>query len=171
QSYLNAGYTLAQVPVNIYGDTTNPTVPKFIWPNNCGPATSTGVCTNVDTSTYSYPLGLIMPGSTGTNWWKSVFGTGNIGDYNLDIAGGGDDNQYGVSFNYFNQNGTAKFNYFRRGSVRVNTSFKRSKLSFGENVALSLEHAVGGLDDGALGEDNIVGKNILMQPVVPVFDV
>jgi TonB-linked SusC/RagA family outer membrane protein len=170
QSYLNAGYSPAQVPVNIYGDVNNPTVPKYIWPNNCGPANSTGVCTTVDTSTYSYPLGLIMQGSPGTNWWKSVFGNGNLGDYNLDIAGGGDDNQYGVSFNYFNQTGTAKFNYFKRGSVRVNTQFKRNKLNFGENVALSLERAIGGLDDGGLGEDNIVGKNILMQPVVPVYD-
>src|SRR6185436_21048749 len=100
---------------------TNPTVPAYIYPNDCGPAGSPGVCTNPDPTTYDYMTSkMIMPGSTGTNWWDAVFGTGYVGDYNLDISGGGDDNQYGVSFNHFNQKGTAAYNYFKRSSVRVN---------------------------------------------------
>jgi TonB-dependent starch-binding outer membrane protein SusC len=67
--------------------------------------------------------------------------------------------------------GTAAYNYFKRGSVRVNTAFQRNKFSFGENLAVAVERNTGGLDDGAIGEDNIVGKNILMQPVVPIYDV
>ena len=78
-----------------------------------------------------------------------------------------------MSFNYYDQKGTAKYNDFRRGSIRANTSFIRSKLSFGENVALALNRHYGGTStfNDAAGEDGILGKDILMQPVVPVYDI
>jgi len=130
--------------------------------------------TAVNANAYSYPNALIMPGSSGTDWWSAVFGSAPIGDYNLDIAGGGVDNSYRVSFNYFDQKGTAKFNDYRRGSVRANTSFGRGKLSFGENVVVGLERGYGGMPDpggGTSAEDGIMGKNILMEPVIPVYDI
>ena len=70
QSFLNAGYPIDSVPKNIFGSATSPTVPSYIWPNNCGPGGGTGVCSNVNESSYSFPNSLIMPGSAGTNWWK-----------------------------------------------------------------------------------------------------
>jgi TonB-linked SusC/RagA family outer membrane protein len=167
-AYLNAGIP-DSTPTNVFGSITNPTVPRYIWPNNCNP----NPCTTVNEGAYSYPNNLIMPGSPGTNWWKSVFGSGFVGDYNMDVSGGSEDNAYGVSFNYFNQEGTARFNNFKRGSVRVNTEFHRGKLSFGENIALAVQRHVGGMpnDPEAYAEDGILGKNILMQPVVPVYDI
>jgi TonB-dependent starch-binding outer membrane protein SusC len=172
QSYLNAGLP---VPTNIYGDPNNPTLPKYIY---AAPAATTvtdqwGRPTTVDPSKYSYPNTLIMPGSTGTDWWKAMFGTGGTRDLNLDISGGGPENQYGVSFNYFNQKGTAIYNTFNRGSVRANTSFNRGRLSFGENALLSLEEHNGGIPDdpGGYAEDGILGKNILMQTVIPIYDI
>ncbi len=171
QSYLNAGLP---VPTNIYGDPNNPTVPEFTF---AAPGTRTGEDqygrpVGVDVSKYSYPLNLIMPGSAGTNWWDAVFGkAARVGDYNLSIAGAGEDNAYRVSFNYFDQDGTAAYNNFKRASVRVNTSFTRKKLQFGENVAVSGERHFGGLPDDQGGETGLIGKNILMQPVVPVRDV
>ena len=169
QSYLNAGYKLSEIPSNIYGDANSPAVPKYIWPNNCG----AGPCASVDESSYSFPNSLIMRGSPGTNWWKAVFSPAFVGDYNLEVNGRGLDNTYGVSFNYFTQGGTAAYNRFDRGSVRVNTAFTRKKFNFGENLALSLEQHTGGIPDdpGGFAEDGIVGKNILMQPVVPIYDV
>jgi len=179
-SYQNAG---DPVPTNIYGDINNPTVPLYIWPNAC-PATAacTGVVTATDTwgratalnaAAYSYPNSLIMPGSAGTDWWSAVFGSAPVADYNLDVAGGGDENAYRVSFNFFDQGGTAKYNHFKRGSVRVNTTFARGKFNFGENMSLALERHVGGMPDdpGGYAEDGIIGKNILSQPVVPVLDI
>ena len=163
-SYENAGLP---VPTNIYGSVTNPTVPKYIWPNSCTP----NPCATVDTSTYSYPLSLIMPGSAGTDWWKAVFGQAFVGDYNLSVAGGTEGSQYNVSFNYLNQAGTAKYNRFQRGSVRTNTAFTRGKLNFGENIALSREQAYGWIDDADIGEGGIIGKNMLQQPVVPIYDI
>ena len=166
-SFENAGLP---VPTNIYGDVNNPKVPNYIYPNNCG-ASGTDACQSVDLSTYSYPNNLIMRGSPGTNWWKAVFGTGKTLNTNLSVAGGGTDNTYGVSFNYFDQSGTARYNEFKRGTVRANTEFRRNKLTFGENLAVGLERAFGGIGDDGFGEANILGKNILMQPVVPVRDI
>jgi TonB-dependent starch-binding outer membrane protein SusC len=168
QSYINANLP---VPTNIYGDPNNPRVPAYIWPNNCGPAAATGPCSTVDPSTYAYPSSLIMPGSTGTNWWSAVFGSAPLRDVNLDVGGGSPDNSYGVSFNYYDQSGTAKYNNYKRGSVRANTEFRRSKLTFGENLAVALERSYGGIGNDDFGEGNILGKNILMQPIVPLVDI
>jgi len=173
-AYQTAGLA---VPVNVYGSVTNPSVPSYIYPNNCnnvvGTDTTAVPCTNVDPGAYSYPGNLIMPGSSGTNWWKAVFHPAQLQDYNLGVTGGGTDNAYALSFNYFNQDGTARYNYFRRGNVRANTSFTHNRLTVGENLAVSLERHVGGMPDdpGGYAEDGIMGKNILMQPVIPIYDV
>src|SRR5438552_6357982 len=170
-AYLNAGLA---VPRNIYGNDAagnNPSVPPFIWPNNCVPAGANAVCSNVDVTTYRYPDNLIMPGSAGTNWWKAVFGSGQFRDANLALSGGSDDNAYHVSFNFLDQEGTAAFNRLQRGGVRVNTTFNVGRTQVGENVSVSRERKYGGLDDDAIGENNIIGKNIMQQPVVPIYDV
>jgi TonB-linked SusC/RagA family outer membrane protein len=174
-AYLNAG---KPVPTSVYGDPNNPSVPNYIFAE-AGTATqvdSYGRAVAVDPSKYSYPRALIIPGSQGTNWWSSVFGSAPLGDYNLDVTGGTDENAYRVSFNYFDQSGTAKYTDFKRGSIRVNTSFNRSKLNFGENMALALDRHHGGpgglIDDPAgYNEESIVGKSVLMQPVIPIYDI
>jgi len=166
QSYQNAKLP---IPTKIYGDSLNPTVPKYIWPNNCTP----NPCSTVDESAYSYPNNLIMRGSPGTNWWKTVFSPAPVADAYLGVSGGGEDNAYHVSFDYFKQDGTAAYNRYQRGTVRVNTAFNLDRLNVGENIGLALEQAYGGLadDPGGYAEDGILGKNILMQPVVPVYDI
>ena len=171
-AYVNAGLA---VPTNIFGDPNNPTVPAYIFaaPGTVTASDAFGRPTAVNASLYSYPNTLIMPGSAGNNWWSDVFGHGQVGDYNLDVNGGSDANAYRVSFNYFHQGGTAIYNDFKRGTVRANTQFNRGMLNFGENVALALERHYGGLPDdpGGYAEDGILGKNILMQPVIPVYDI
>jgi TonB-dependent starch-binding outer membrane protein SusC len=162
ESYTNAGLA-ADIP-EVYGDPNNFQVPAYIW---CGEE----VCANPDLSTYSYPDNLIMPGSSGTNWWDEVFSPAPLTDLNLTVAGAGTGNSYAVSFNYFDQKGTALYTHFRRGSVRANTQFTRGRFSIGENISVTGEHSVGGIGTDSVGEDNIVGKNILSQPMVPVRDV
>ena len=169
---VNAGVA---VPTNIYGDPNNPSIPAYTYVDPALVLTTDafGRPATINTNGYAFPTRLVMPGSSGTNWWKAVFSPAQVQDYNLDISGGGDDNAYGVSFNYFNQEGTAAFNRFRRGSMRVNTSFNRNKLNFGENISFALDRQFGGIpnDPGGFAEDGIVGKNILMQPVVPIYDI
>jgi len=173
-SYVNSG---TGVPRNIYGDPNNPSVPAYIWPNDgvgqsC--AAAGGSCTlAVDPATYLYPNNLIMAGSPGTNWWKAVFGAAQYRDANLAISGGGDNNAYHVSLNYLDQDGTAKYTRFQRGGARINTTFNMGRASIGENISVSREqhHGAEGLIDDNVGEGGIVGKNIFMQPVIPVHDI
>ena len=173
-SYVNAG---TAVPRNIYGNPTAPTVPAYIWPNDgVGQSCSTaapGCTTVVNPNSYLYPTNLIMPGSPGTNWWKAVFGSGQYRDANLAISGGGDNNAYHVSLSYLDQDGTARYTRFQRGGARVNTTFNMGRTSLGENLSVSREqhHGAEGLIDDNVGEGGIVGKNIFMQPVIPVHDV
>jgi TonB-linked SusC/RagA family outer membrane protein len=171
-AYENAGEA---VPTNIYGDPNNPTVPAFFYahPTTVTATDQWGRPTAVDASKYNFPNALIMPGSAGTNWWDAVFGSAPVEDYNVDIGGGSDINSYRVSFNYLHQGGTARYNDFKRGSVRVNTIFNRGRWNFGENMAVAVQRHYGGLpaDPDDYAEDGILGKNILLQPVVPVYDI
>ena len=170
-AYQNAGQA---VPINIYGSVTNPTIPQYIYPNNCINTDSIPIpCGNVNPSAYNYPNSLIMAGSPGTNWWKAVYGSAATADAYLGVSGGGEDNAYHVSFNYYNQNGTAAYNRYTRGTVRINTAFTLDRVNVGENIGLSGEQYYGGLTDDPPGyaEDGILGKNILMQPVVPIYDI
>src|SRR5438093_723070 len=102
---------------------------------------------------------------------NAVFGSGQYRDANLAVSGGGEDNAYHVSFNYLDQEGTAAFTRLQRGGVRINTAFNMGRTSVGENITASRDRSYGGLDDGGLGENNIIGKNIMQQPVVPVYDI
>lgn len=170
QSYLNAGFADSSFQRqvfgrNLYGDPANPSVPEYTF---CGSGNS---CASVDASRYSYPNNLIMPGSAGTNWWREVFSPAPMTDVNLDVSGAGTGTTYNVSFNYFDQSGTAAFNRFRRGSVRVNTAFTRGRFTVGENASFAVQRSAGGLADDSFGEGGFLGKNILSQPVVPVRDI
>ncbi|MEO8910130.1 MAG: SusC/RagA family TonB-linked outer membrane protein [Gemmatimonadaceae bacterium] len=173
--YLNAGQPVPASLIGIYGDPNNPSVPAytFVTPGAVLTRDAFGRPLTVDASKYSYPNSLIEPGSAGTDWWSQVFGSAPVQDYNLDVRGGGDANAYAVSFNYFDQKGTSKYTDFKRGNVRVNTSFNRSKLNFGENIALSLDRHYGGIPDdpSTQAENGILGKDILQQPVVSVYDI
>jgi TonB-dependent starch-binding outer membrane protein SusC len=179
RSYQNANRKIPPEVMAIYGDTMNPLVPEYIYVNPTAYAKvdKWGRPLNVHESAYGYPgpdnkgASLIMPGSAGTNWWDAVFSPGPFSDATLAVSGGGADNSYNVSFNYLKQDGTGAYTQFQRGTVRINTSFVVGKLTIGENLAIARQQSYGGIDDGNLGENNIVGKNVLMQPVVPVYDI
>lgn len=175
--FVNAGQDFPDWFTALYGDPNNPTRPQYIY---AAPGTVTGRDQwgrpIVDESRYSFPTNnanccLIMPGSEGTNWWDEVFGTGQVRDVNLSVLGGGANERYNVGFGYFDQEGTAAFNRYQRGTVRVNTSFDVGRFTVGENFSVALEESYGGLAADNLGEGNIIGKNILSQPVIPVRDV
>jgi TonB-linked SusC/RagA family outer membrane protein len=173
RSFQNAGRQIPLDVMAIYGDTLNPSVGAYTYvhPSAIDSVDRWGRPVRVNEAMYAYPNTLIMPASRGTNWWDAVFGSAPFSDANLSVSGGGADNAYSVSFNYLNQDGTAAYNRFERGTVRINTAFNIGKLTLGENIALAREQSYGGIDDNDLGEDNVVGKNVLMQPVVPVYDI
>src|SRR5256714_7773358 len=174
-SYDNAGLPVPASLTAIWGDPNNPSVAPFTYaePGAIVSKNVWGQITAVDASKYSYPNGLIETGSLGTNWWKEVWGSAPVQDFNVDVRGGSDANAYTVSGNYFDQKGTAAYTDYRRGSLRANTSFNRGKFNFGENAVLTLARQYGGSGtfDNSNGENGVLGKDILIQPVVSVFDV
>ncbi|MGH8057381.1 MAG: TonB-dependent receptor plug domain-containing protein, partial [Candidatus Entotheonellia bacterium] len=149
RAYQNAGQQIPPEVRQIYGDTLNPEVPQYTYVDTLAilARDQWGRPVNVDESLYSYPNRLIMPGSAGTNWWKAVFSPALFTDANLGVSGGGADNAYNVSFSYLNQEGTAAYNRYQRGTVRVNTAFSLGKVAVGENIAFSRSRQYGGLPD------------------------
>ncbi len=162
RGYVNAGQA---PPENIFGSPGSPSVPAYIWPND-----GVSQTTSADEDSYAWPNTLVMRGSPGTDWWDAVFSPALSTDANVSVRGGGTDHRYTASFNYLNQEGTAAYNLFERGSIRVNTEFNTGALTLGENVSLSLQESYGGRGDGG-GEGGIMGKNILMQPIIPVYTI
>ena len=170
--YVNAGLPIPTSLTSLYGDPANPSIPAYIYvhPSAVTSRDQWGRPV-VDESKYSFPNALIMPGSAGTNWWDEVFGTGETRDANLAVRGGGQDVRYSVGFNYFDQSGTARGNRFQRGTVRVNTDFNVGRFTVGENFTVAGEESYGGLGGDNFGEGSLIGKNILSQPVIPVYDI
>ena len=176
---LNSGLSEAAVQAKlgpIWGDINHPTIPQYTYaaPGTYDPKTGVdqyGRPTQVNASAYNATSSLIMPGSSGTDWWKAVFGTAPVSDVNLGVSGAGTGTSYAVSFNYFDQTGTAAYNRYRRGSVRANTQFTRGRFQVGENLSVIGEGVYGGLASEYFGEGGFIGKNILMQPVVPIYDI
>jgi TonB-linked SusC/RagA family outer membrane protein len=170
-SYTNAGLPVPPTVTAIYGDPSHPSIPQYIWAEGSAlTGTDQWGRFQVDPTKYSYPNTLVMPGSAGTDWWNAVFRSAPTRDLNLGVSGGADNSRYYASFGYFDQEGTAIGSRYTRGSVRINTDFTSGRLRVGENMNLALELSHGGLDDGGLGEGNIVGKNVFMPSVVPIYD-
>ncbi len=171
-SYVNAGEPVPAALTALYGDPDNPSIPQYIY---AGGDAVTGTDQwgriQVDESRYSYPGTLIMPASQGTNWWDAVFGPAPTRDVNVGVSGGSSDARYYASFGYFDQSGTAVGSRYSRGTVRLNTDFGSGRLHVGENLNLSLELSHGDLANDGLGENNIVGKNIFQQPIIPLRDI
>ena len=164
RSHVNAGLN---VPTNIYGDPNNPSIPNYIWPNDGVNQTN-----SVDESTYSFSDNLIMRSAegAGTNWWDETFDPSLVQDYNIGLSGGSENAVYNVSLQYFDQDGTLKYNWFKRISLRLNSEFKiGNRITIGENIAISREQNAGGI--GNQGEGSTIGQVIKMQPVIPVYDI
>ncbi len=176
QSHANAFPVALPPPQNIMGDPNNPSLPLYTWPNNGVSQTNSLPITGVPTNSplyydeYRFSDRLIMPASEGTNWWDEVFDPSLVQDYNVGLSGGNDNAVYNVSMQYFDQDGTQKYNWFKRYSVRANSEFKIGKiLTIGENLAVSREQNVGA--DGNPQEGGVIGNTLKMQPVVPVYDI
>lgn len=92
-----------------------------------------------------------------TNWQEEFMRTGNIQDYNLALSSGSKTGNYYVSGSYFKNQGPVIDNKFERASIRVNTSGKRGRFSFGENMLLSYTH------------DNPIASDIFTNPFVDMI--
>lgn len=102
-----------------------------------------------------------------TDWQDEFMRTGNIQDYNLSLSGGSKTANYFISGSYFKNTGPVIDNAFERAGLRINTSGKKGRFTFGENMLISYTH-----DDPIAGDifTNPFVDMITMLPVVPLKD-
>ncbi len=121
-----------------------------------------------------------LVGKVDTDWFNEVFKTGLRMNHNVSMSGGGENNTYNVSLDYFKQNGTmegAGPNY-DRFTARVNNNmdvkfikFQTSVLfshSAQDNMALSnASEYVQGLYGG---QYPVLGSALLLPPSMKAYD-
>lgn len=98
-----------------------------------------------------------------TDWQDAFYRTGNTQDYNLGIAGGGQNSSYLISGSYFKNQGVLIGNDFQRASLRINTEAKKGRLTVGENLLISNTNG-----DNPGGGINAFYEGATSVPVIPV---
>lgn len=116
--------------------------------------------------------GLIPPPSVGsafksninTDWQKEGYRTGKIQDYNATLSGGSKTSNYLVALSWFENEGVLIGNDFERVSLRINTSGKKGRFFFGENMVVTRTI------DEAPATGNAFYDLPQLLPVIPVQD-
>lgn len=145
-----------------FGTGATPSIPKYL--------TMAGAAgRDVDVSDYSYPKNTYAEFSD-TDWWNEVDRNAFIQNHQLTLAGGNDKGRYSMGLNFFDQNGTAKYTYYKRYQIRVNSQYNiRKWLRMGENLTYSWIKDNG--LDAAASEGNIYSWIYRASPYVPVYDI
>jgi TonB-dependent starch-binding outer membrane protein SusC len=102
--------------------------------------------------------------SINTDWQDEMLRTGNLEDYNLTLSGGSKSSNYLISGSYFRNEGVLIGHSFKRGSLRLNSSTTRGRVTFGENLVLTNTNL------NTPREGNPFYDMALMLPVIPVRD-
>ena len=106
----------------------------------------------------------------GTNWYDEVVQNGKIQDHQISLIGGGEKATYSVSLGYANREGTLKNSFFKRYSMRANTTYNPNKyFTMGQNTNLAAMETGG--EAGRQGDDNTFAKTYTMNSWVPVYNV
>ena len=102
--------------------------------------------------------------SINTDWQDEMLRTGSMEDYNLTLSGGTKSSTYLISGSYFRNDGVLIGHSFKRGSLRLNSSTTRGRVTFGENLLLTNTNLK------TPREGNPFYDMPLMLPVIPVKD-
>ena len=106
----------------------------------------------------------------GTNWYDEIVQTGKIQDHQLSLVGGGEKATYSVSLGYTNREGTIQNSYFKRYSLRTNTTYNPNKyFTMGQNTNLAAMETGG--ESGRQGDANTFAKTYTMNSWVPIYNV
>ncbi|HEY0656020.1 MAG TPA: TonB-dependent receptor [Chryseosolibacter sp.] len=97
-----------------------------------------------------------------TDWQDEMIRTGSLEDYNLTLSGGSKSSSYLISGSYFRNEGVLIGHSFKRGSLRVNTTTTRGRVTFGENLVLTNSNTK------TPREGNPFYDMAIMLPVIPV---
>ena len=118
--------------------------------------------------------------ATNTKWFDEVFKTGTRQNHNVNFSGGGAQNTYNISLDYFQQKGTlegAGPNY-ERFTARVNNTMETKFIKFRTSLVYSHSNQDGmGLSNaseyvqGLYGDvTNVLRGTLLMQPTIKAYD-
>jgi len=110
-----------------------------------------------------------------TDWQKEGLKTGSRQNHNVNLSGGGTNNTYNLSLDYFDQKGTYVGNGpdYKRYSVRVNTTAEKGIFKVGQsfNYVHSHENSLTFRDDILLGGiPPLIGSLLNAIPTMPVYD-
>ncbi|MEO5681089.1 MAG: TonB-dependent receptor [Chitinophagaceae bacterium] len=110
-----------------------------------------------------------------TDWQKEGLKTGNRQNHNVSLSGGGSNNTYNISLDYFDNNGTYVGNGpdYKRYTARINTSAEKGIFKIGEsfNYTHSTENTLTFRDDILLGGiPPLIGSLVVAIPTMPVYD-
>ncbi len=121
------------------------------------------------------------PGNAGyvknidTDWQKEGLKTGTRQNHNVSLSGGGTNNTYNLSLDYFDQKGTYVGNGpdYKRYSARINTTAEKGIFKVGQsfNYVHSHENTLTFRDDILLGGiPPLIGSLLNAIPTMPVYD-
>ncbi|WP_286846486.1 SusC/RagA family TonB-linked outer membrane protein, partial [Proteiniphilum sp. UBA5463] len=144
-----------------FGEYPEPRIPNYL--------TVTGAKgENQDIKNYSFPDNQMVPFSD-TDWWSEIDRVAPIQNHQLTLSGGNAKGKYLMGLNYFDQQGTVKYSYYKRYQTRLNSSFDvRPWLRFGENLQYTWTKDVG-LNTN-FNEANPYSWTYRASPWVPVKD-
>ena len=110
-----------------------------------------------------------------TDWQKEGLKNGTRQNHNVSMSGGGTNNTYNISLDYFDNKGTYVGNGpdYKRYTARVNTSAEKGIFKIGEsfNYTHSHENTLTFRDDILLGGiPPLIGTLVVAIPTMPVYD-
>ncbi|MCC9134821.1 SusC/RagA family TonB-linked outer membrane protein [Pontibacter silvestris] len=111
---------------------------------------------------------IVRANKEGTEWFHEIFKPAPITSHNIAVSGGGDIGKYYFSANYFDQKGTLANTYFKRFTVRSNSTFNlNKKIRVGENLAYSI------IDNPTLdlSGESVINHAYRQQTIIPVHDI
>ncbi len=108
------------------------------------------------------------------NWLDEVFKTAPIYKVNLSASGGGDNSNFYVMGEYFNQEGVFRGQGFEKFLLRINGEIGNNWLKIGNNLSVSFSdrQVVGSSGDGAGPGNELSGIRyaLIAAPVFPIRD-
>lgn len=96
-----------------------------------------------------------------SDWQDLYLNPAGLGDYNLSVSGGGQNAKFYISGQYFDQKGIVVDSWFKRYSLRANSSFTKGKFRLTQSLFLSRS---------VNNPNTYFGRERDALPTMPVYD-
>lgn len=102
-----------------------------------------------------------------TDWQDAIFQTGIMQNYNLSLAGGGENSNYRFSGGYLNQEGAIIETGFERFTFRGNSNFVFDRLELGQTMSISFSEQNPERESGGR---TLLEHAIKSAPYLPIYN-